>query len=358
MDIKCGEYAVDIINGMIDWVRVIDSDHRIVFMNYSMKEQAGDYVGRRCYEGLGLEEPCPNCITDETLRTGKIHAKEEKVMDRTFSVVSSPIRDKDGKVCSAVEVFRDITKEKMLEQSIKNQNRKLNNNLCFAKTLQNKMMPERGVVNGCILIDHAYMPCDILGGDLLDVLPIDDRNTAIYIFDISGHGVMSAMITMFVRQTVRALAERHFCPGAVLRGLLQKYNQLGLENESFVTIIYGVFNSESKIFTYANGGHNPPMLLQRGKAQFVEGADIPICSLAQDFEYKNHKLQLNSKDFLYLYTDGVTEARSQAGEFFGTKGLAQAVLQGNNANDIIKLLECFTQGKLSDDVAILSIKIL
>ncbi len=357
MESKYGKYSIDIINGMIDWVRVIDSDHRIVFMNNAMKEQTGDFVGKKCYRGLGLQGPCPNCITDETLKTGRIHMKEETVGDRTFSVASSPIRNKDGKVSSAVEVFRDITKEKMLERSIKEQNRKLSANLCFAKTLQQKMLPEKGTVNGRISIEYEYIPCEMLGGDLFDVFQADDRSTVIYIFDIAGHGVMSAMITMFVRQTVRAFAERGLHPSAVLEGLVREFNRLGLESDSFITILYGVFNSDNNIFTYANGGHNPPMLLQGGSARFVEGTGVPICSLAEACEYREYMLKLENGDYMYLYTDGITEARDETGEFFGQERLALTAEKSRNIKDIMKSVKDFSRGKLPDDVAILGVKV-
>ncbi len=352
------KYSIDIINGMIDWVRVIDKDHNIVFMNKVMKDQVGDFVGMKCYRGIGLDSPCPNCITDETLKTGKTHTKEETVGDRIFSVASSPIRDENGRVSSAVEVFRDITKEKMLEQKIINQNNKLNANLCFAKTLQQKMLPGKGTVNGSVLIDYLYIPSEMLGGDLFDVFPVDDKSTAIYIFDISGHGVMSSMITMFVRQTVRALAEGGCSPSMVLEGLLEKFNKLGLEHDSFITILYGEYNSDSSTFTYSNGGHNPPLLLRSGNTQFAEGTGIPVCCLGREYRYEEYTLKLEKDDYLYLYTDGITETRNSSGEFLGLEGLAGAVRQDNSMASIIKTVYDFSEGRLFDDIALIEVKIL
>ena len=115
MEKKLGKYSLDIINGMIDWVRVVDSDHRIVFMNKAMKDQVGDCIGMKCHQALGLNSPCPDCITIETLRTGRIHQKEETVNGRVYPAASSPIRDEQGRVCSVAEVFRDIIKEKAME---------------------------------------------------------------------------------------------------------------------------------------------------------------------------------------------------------------------------------------------------
>ncbi|MGI6703942.1 MAG: SpoIIE family protein phosphatase [Clostridia bacterium] len=358
MEKKYGRYSLDIINGMIDWVRVIGSDHRIAFMNKAMKDQVGDFTGMKCYQGLGLESPCPNCITDETLETGKIHMKEETVRGRVYSVASSPIRDEEGRVCSAVEVFRDITKEKMLEQRTREQNKKLNNNLCFAKTLQQRMLPPKGIVDGCLLVDYSYAPCEMLGGDLFDVFPAGGGGTAVYIFDIAGHGVMSSMMTMFVRQTVRALAEEGRCPSLVLKGLLENHVKLGLDDESFITILYGVYNPGDSTFVYANGGHNPPLLLRDGNVQTKEGAAPPICSLALGYEYDEYTVKLQKGDYLYLYTDGITEARSTNREFFGVDGLAGVLEGGKGVKGVMEAVQSFSGGVLVDDIALLEIKII
>ena len=358
MEKKLGKYSLDIINGMIDWVRVVDSDHRIVFMNKAMKDQVGDFTGMKCDQALGLNSPCPDCITDETLRTGRIHKKEETVNGRVYSVASSPVRDEQGRICSAVEVFRDITKEKAMERSIREQNRKFNDDLCFAKTLQHRMLPQKGEVNGSFLVDYLYIPCEMLGGDLFDVFPVEGRNTAVYIFDIAGHGVMSSMMTMFVRQTVRTLAEEGCSPPLVLEGLLEKFLGLGLDDEVFITILYGIYNPEDSVFTYSNAGHNPPVVLKRGSAAVVEGVGLPICSLARGCGYREYKLRLEKGDSLYLYTDGITEARNGTGAFFGVDGIIRALEQGDSVENVIESVKKFSGGRLPDDVAILGAKVL
>jgi sigma-B regulation protein RsbU (phosphoserine phosphatase) len=358
MKSKLDNYSMDIVNGMIDWVRVIDINHTIVFMNKSMKEKIGDFVGKKCYQGIGLTSPCPDCISEETLRTGKIHIKEEAVGSNVYSVASSPIMDDDEKICGAVEVFRDITREKTLEQSLMEQNKKLNANLCFAKMLQQRLLPEKGKYNDYLSIDYSYIPSEMLGGDLFDVFPIDDQQIAVYIFDISGHGVMSSMLTMFVRQTVRALAEEGRSPSMVLQGLLDKFLGLGLDDENFITILFGVYSPKEKTFIYANGGHNPPILLRKSTARVVYGAGLPVCSLATGNKYQEYNLALEKDDCIYLYTDGITEARNASQELFGIKRLIQAIERYDSINGIIESVETFAKDKLSDDVAMLAIKVL
>jgi hypothetical protein len=134
MDKKLGKYSLDIINGMIDWVRVIDPDHRIVFMNKAMKDQVGDFTGMKCYQALGLNSPCPDCITDETLRTGRIHKKEvaRKLLFQTIYGAAKMLRDTNedpsllrqrvtspgGTTFAALEVLKNMGLEDAVNKAV------------------------------------------------------------------------------------------------------------------------------------------------------------------------------------------------------------------------------------------------
>lgn len=352
------EFADSIINGMVDWVRVVDRQNRIVFMNKSMKDAVGDYVGRECYSVLGLDHPCPNCITEHTLKTGQVHSKEERVGDRVFSVASSPVRDASGNIYCAVEVFRDVTKEKELENRIIEQNKLLNKSLYVAKKLQERLLPPQGVVNECLKVSYSYIPSEMLGGDFFDVFPINRWNTGVYIADIAGHGIMSSMITVFIRQTVRALGEEALSPSRVLRDLLHRFSQLALEQSNYFTIFYGVYDCNGRNFKYSNAGHNPPILYKGREIQFLEGSGLPICTLAEGYEYPETHVKADTGDALYLYTDGITEARNLSGNFLGTEGLISLVRESNNVDRIINRVEKFCSGRFRDDIALLKVQVL
>jgi sigma-B regulation protein RsbU (phosphoserine phosphatase) len=166
------------------------------------------------------------------------------------------------------------------------------------------------------------------------------------------------MMTMFVRQTVRTLAEEGCSPPLVLQGLLEKFLGLGLDDEVFITVLYGIYNPEDSVFAYSNAGHNPPIVFKRDGAAVVEGASLPICSLARGCGYREYKLHLEKGDSLYLYTDGITEARNKAGAFFGVDGIIRALEQGKGVEGVIESVKQFSGGRLLDDIAILGAKVL
>ena len=91
---------------MYDWVRVLDWEDHVLFMNQSMAEAVGkNAIGMKCYEAIGRDKPCENCTTRRTVFGGHSSAKEENINGRIYSVMSSPVRDKEGSIIAVVEVL-------------------------------------------------------------------------------------------------------------------------------------------------------------------------------------------------------------------------------------------------------------
>ena len=108
------EFIRDIIDAMYDWVRVIDRDDCMIYINKAMQQGLADYpAGSKCYEALGRTGPCENCISRKSVFDGKTCEKEEIISDRIFSVMSSPVKNKDGDIIAVVEVLRDITQSQI-----------------------------------------------------------------------------------------------------------------------------------------------------------------------------------------------------------------------------------------------------
>jgi len=174
---------------------------------------------------------------------------------------------------------------------------------------------------------------------------------------------MPAALYMTVTRTlIRAAAQTHNSPAEILarvNDLLVGESQNGM----FVTAIYALLDPTTGEFSYANAGHNLPLLF-RGESQEIEKlakGEIAL-GVIEHVEYKNHVLQLNEKDTLLLYTDGLTEAFSSSGEQFSESRVI-AALQENlyrSANELLESLEnlinVFRKGEPpSDDLTMLAI---
>lgn len=181
------KFYESILNGMLDLVRVIDIDGVVVFCNTKMKEEFGDQTGKKCYELFCKDSRCEDCIAIRSIRENTRFMKYTHYKDKTYYVISSPVCGQDGKVVGTVEVFRDITEQKKIEERLRRQNEILRRDLEFAKRLQQSLLPVIPRIEG-YRITYTYKPCERLGGDFLDVINIDDK-IVFYVADVAGHGL-------------------------------------------------------------------------------------------------------------------------------------------------------------------------
>lgn len=352
-----------VLEGMADWVRVINEDGLVIYANKSMKEDLGkDIVGRKCYEVICNEKACNSCITQRSMATGEIVQKEEIIKGKTYSVKSSPVRNTQGVIIAAVEVFRNVTRERKLELELINKNRKMNNDLEFSKRLQERILPKKEKIDN-VNIDYIYKPSETLSGDMFDMYRIDSENIGVYISDVVGNGVSASLMTMFIRQTMRLMTDDPTSPSNVLEELHHRFLQLGLEAEYYFTIFYGIFNTKTKKFKYVNAGHNCMPVrynLEKDAIDLIENKGYPISSLIEDISFKEKEIQINSNDKILFYTDGVTEARDYSGREYGMKKLIDVIK--SRPKDVLSSIEKsvfkHSWGEIADDFALLLLEIL
>lgn len=355
-----GRLTYDILDGMVDWVRVVDVNGIVIYVNKSMKESLGrNLIGNSCYKSVGKLCPCTRCITKTTIATGMPAEKEEIVGDKIYSVKSSPVREKNGDIYASVEVFRDVTKERKLEKEIKTKNKKMNDDLVFARTLQQKILPKKGNY-GSLKVDYIYKPSELLSGDMFDVFKINENLTGIYISDVVGHGVTASMMTMFIRQTMRAIKNDYLCPSDTLTELHKRFYELGLDDDKYFTIFYGIIDNRKGLLTYANGGHNSiPILITKEKNTLLEISGFPITNLFEAIEFEEESIRISKGDKLFLYTDGVIEARNKNGEEFGLERLLKIFKENiKHLEAIDEKLSKFKYDLLDDDIAIVKTEII
>lgn len=300
------KFILDILDGMHDWVRVVDRNNSVIFMNRSMEEGMGieDLAGKKCYELMGQSAPCENCITGMAIAEGKTHKKEEVYNNRTYSVMSSPIVADDGSINYAVEVLRDITKEKELETRILKQNLKLQQDLDMARKLQKQFLPRNIQFPG---VDFAYLynPCDDLSGDMINIFQIDRDHIGLYIADVSGHGVSASMLTVFL---ISILRRKAYSPARALYRLFKQFNAGDFDKNSYITVFYAIYNTRTHLLSFSNAGHNcVPIISGADGIRRLSQPGIPISNWLDMPHYNDATTYLNPGERLFLYTDGVTD---------------------------------------------------
>lgn len=358
---ECSTLNYQVLESMADWVRVVDYEGNIIYANKSMKDASENHVvGNKCYDIHGKAEPCGFCISRRSIETLETIQKEEVVDGRYFSIKASPVFDDEGNAIAAVEVFRDVTRERKLELELIKKNKKMRNDLLLAKRLQNRILPEAGIYKN-IKVDFFYMPCEMLSGDIFDIFHVDDENIGIYIADVVGHGITASMMTMFVKQTMRAIKDDILSPSLALEELHRNFVDLNPGSDKYFTIFYGIYNTREKSFKYSNAGHNCiPIKFNSKIISLLKISGLPISSVFDNIDYKDREVKLKTGDRILLYTDGLTEMKNLNGEEFGTERLTKIIVR-NEKNVLVTIantLENYKWGEPEDDFAMVLMEVL
>ena len=209
-----------------------------------------------------------------------------------------------------------------------------------------------------------------VGGDFYDFYMLDDHTLGFLIADVSGKSIPGAMFMMTAKSTIKNLAENGMPPAEVFTMANEKLCE-GNEAEMFVTAWLGYLDLNTGLVRVANAGHNPPVLIHNGKAEYVILKPGLMLAGMDGVRYKEQTLQLEKGDILYLYTDGVTEAMDKDEEQYGEDRLQKLLSFGENypvpseengiaepvCNMVTADVAAFTNGaEQSDDITMLCIR--
>lgn len=356
----------EVIEKMDYMVRIMNGDQKVIYMNKKMRDEFGPALGQCCYDLLGRDGKCERCITCESQETGNTEMKDEPIGDRYYKVIACPVNIDSGENYF-IELFHDITEQKKIENDLIKHYEKLKADIEFAKHIQNRALPIDGNCWNAMEINSIYSPSEDLGGDLFDAIKMNRTESLIYIADVSGHGITSSLLTIFLRQMVRGRAgERKIDLNSMLDLLLKSYNDLGLDKEQYLTILFCLYNKEKKEAAFLNAGHNclPILVTGKGEVREIEVKGMPVCNLIEKADHSVITVPIETGDRIILYTDGITEAWNEEKKSFGIERVLKTVktnlqLDGKAlAKKVIDEVEAFTKRPAADDMAILVVKLI
>ena len=169
---------------------------------------------------------------------------------------------------------------------------------------------------------HGLMvPAKEVGGDFYDFFPLGQGRIGVAIGDVSGKGVPAALFMMACRTLLRSHAMEGGAPDQCLNYVNETLCE---DNETcmFVTLFYGVFDPESGVFEYSNGGHNLPRVVRGGgQVEALPTTNNVALGVVPRHEYQQGSIQIRGGDTLFLYTDGVNEAEGPGAAEFGEERL-------------------------------------
>jgi len=193
--------------------------------------------------------------------------------------------------------------------------------LDIASRIQRRILPENPSPDGIRFPENldifGYQSCaKSVGGDLYDYLVIDDR-LFFCIGDVSGNGVPAALLMSEICSLFRYMAKHITDPQEIVRALNGSAMDSS-EDRMICTMFVGILDLGTGMLEYCNAAHNPPITISDGSARYIRmKANLPLFAY-DDYPYKKEFLQLSKGDRLFLYTDGLTEAKDKDDNFFGT----------------------------------------
>ena len=276
-------------------------------------------------DGLTLLEQIPK--VDPNIRSVIISAYGDMkniraAMNRgAFDFVTKPVDFED------LQVTIDRTLRNMAEwrEALQSRDRlvALQNELDVARGMQQSILPTRFPKDPSYAVYGKMQPARNVGGDFFDVMYLNDGRVGLAVADVSDKGVPAALFMMSSRTLLKGAAIGVGLPGEVLRevnDLLIEDNEGGM----FVTLLYAVYDPSSRELTYANGGHNSPLVVHPdGTSALFPLTDGIALGIAPDLSYKQNTVTLSPGDSVIFYTDGVTEAMNSEEEEFGLDPLSE-----------------------------------
>ena len=251
-----------------------------------------------------------------------------------------------------------------LAAEVRRQRDEYEEDLLLAAQVQRQVLPKAPIVPGLELA--AFMQtARLLGGDYYDFFQISDDIVDVVIADVSGKGAAASLLMPSLAVALRLRAHELSGPAAILKDLDECLKQI-TRPATFVTMFYARFNTKLRTLEYANGGHNPPLLLrpQTGESLLLENAG-PIMGILPSAEFSNTLINLKANDVITLFTDGVTEQENEAEEEFSLDRLKTLVLSEENkpattlVTDISEAVASFAGTKeQTDDLTLVIVKVL
>ena len=221
-------------------------------------------------------------------------------------------------VQAALAVERARTARDRVEQ------RRLEKELAIAREIQRSFLPAQAPRVPGFDLAGTSIAHDKVGGDYYDFIAVSETRLGLAIADVSGKGIPAALLMAGFRMCLLAEIRNEFA----IRAVMRKVNSLlheSTERNKFVTACYALLDWKNGVLTFANAGHNPPLLLRADgtSLSLVEGG--VALGVLEDARYEERPIALRDGDILVMYTDGVSEAEDERNDQFGPERIEQIV---------------------------------
>ena len=355
-DIRSGRYSFVFAHNGVEALEKLNEDDSIdmVLSDINMPQM----------DGLTLLEQIPS--VDPNIKSVIVSAYGDMKNIRTamnrgaFDFVTKPLDFADLRI-TIERTLAHLTEWRAALAS-RDQLVSLQKELDVASKMQKSILPTQFPRQDDYEVFAHMEPARNVGGDFYDIINLENDRIGLCIADVSDKGVPAALFMMSSRTLLKGASIGCEDPGDVLRevnDLLRETN----DTEMFVTLLYGIYDPATGDFTYANGGHNEPLLIRPdGSSSLLPRTGGIILGVMGGMEFAHNTINVGPGDTLFLYTDGVSEAMNVVAEEFGMERLG-AIFAENPPTDaeettmaVFKAVHTFAgETPQSDDITCLTL---
>jgi len=296
------------------------ADYELVLLDYHLPKADGLEVLAEIRREPEVRQPAVIMLTGSGNESVAVEAMKLGARDYL------PKADLD--VAPLLRALRNALTQKRLAAQVATYNEQRQADLELARRLQLSMLPDKypsfpaaaSREDSALRFSHRFCPAAELAGDFFSVLPLSDTRAGVFICDVMGHGVRSALVTAMMRALVDSEGARANDPGAFLTAMNRRLRTLirPTDGPMFATAFYLILDVANGTMRYATGGHPRPLHLQRQSGRVaplvVPAGAGPALGLFADAAYVNCESPVGADDVVLLFTDGLFEVTSAAGE--------------------------------------------
>jgi phosphoserine phosphatase RsbU/P len=311
------------------------------------------------------------------------HLKSMSELSTTFFILLTALDSVEDRVkgldagaddflCKPIEMYelkarvRAGLRLHQLSRDLQEQKQLLEAELAEAAEYVSTILPSP-LKDDAIDIDVRFLPSRQLGGDCFDYYWLDSEHLAIYLLDVSGHGLRAALPSLSVINLLRSrLLDRvdYYQPNQVLRGLNRTF-QMNDRNDKYFTIWYGVYNIKTREMLYSSAGHPPAVLLFLDDCENIvdkrlKTPGVPV-GMFPDVNYTNASCQIQPQSSLYVFSDGIYEIDQSRSMIWGLDKFIELLrdyktIPHRNLDTLLqKVQACNPHANFEDDLSIIQI---
>ena len=304
-------------------------------------------------------------LSKKAYQIAKSDLSDPKAMDLMLSDIKATGTDEIGTLEKAiVHMGKSINDNVNSLITISSKQSRIEGELNAARDIQKGLLPANDALPQSKIISFAscLYPAKEVAGDFYDIFRVDDTHIAFVIGDVSDKGVPAALFMSTTITMMRQALSLGKTPASALTSVNKRLAERN-PNMMFVTMIALTLDETTEICTICNAGHCPPIIINKNEVLELENLSGAAAGVMEDLQYSEFTYKLNKGQSLVLYTDGISEAQNEAGNFFGVEKIQQ-ILQNTahlSSEEILNILNnevsIFRGNALqSDDITALCIQ--